>query len=234
MMLEVRGIHRSFEGVKALDGVSLGLNRGTITSLFGANGSGKSTLLNIICGYLKSDKGDVLLQGIDISGRTPLAIARQGIGRAWQSPRIFRDLSVLDNMLMADRSSASHGFASLVGIGRKKAAEQVHRKAVLLLEDVGLSERSSEIAGGLSIGQQKLLSISMLRMGDPDVLLLDEPFAGVAPNMVAHIASVLLKLKGLGHAILLIEHNTTIAERISDQVLEMHNGQARTLKPLPR
>jgi len=232
MMLELRGIQRSFDGVKALDGVSFGLDRGTITSLFGANGSGKSTLLNIICGYLKADAGSVLFQGGDISGRTPLAIARQGIGRSWQSPRIFRDLSVLDNMRMADRSTASHGFAALVGIGRKQAMEQVNRKAAQLLQDVGLSSRANDMAGGLSLGQQKLLSISMLRMSDPQVLLLDEPFAGVAPTMVAHIASVLVKLKELGHAILLIEHNTTIAERISDQVMEMHNGRARTLKPL--
>ncbi len=232
MILDVRDIRKSFGGVKALDGASLSLRPGTITCLFGANGSGKSTLFNIISGYLRADGGTVRLRDRPIHGQAPLRIARGGIGRTWQSPRVFKDLTVLDNLLMAERPQQADGITRMLGIRSWRSNGEVRDRAMRLLEEVGLSGRAQETAGALSLGQQKLLSVAMLLMNDTAILLMDEPFAGVAPAMVKHIAEVLLALKKQGHTILLIEHNTAVARTISDQVLEMRNGRVEVMQAL--
>jgi neutral amino acid transport system ATP-binding protein len=232
MILDVRDIRKSFGGVKALDGACLSLRPGTITSLFGANGSGKSTLFNIISGYLPADGGTVRLRDRAILGQAPLRVARHGVGRTWQSPRVFKDLSVLDNLLMAVRPASRERFMTYLGFSGSAMNGEASGKATKLLAEVGLTGRERETAGALSLGQQKLLSVAMLLMNDPEVILLDEPFAGVSPVVVRHIADVLLALKKQGHTILLIEHNTTVARSISDQVLEMRNGRVEVLKPL--
>lgn len=232
MILDVRDIRKSFGGVKALDGASLSLRPGTITSLFGANGSGKSTLFNIISGYLPADGGSVRLRDRDILGLSPLRIARERIGRTWQSPRVFKDLGLMTNLMMAVRPAPQEQLMVFLGLGASKAERAAWAKAEALLKEVGLAGHANAMAGSLSLGQQKLLSIAMLLMNDPDVLLIDEAFAGIAPIMVRHIADVLLALKKQGHTILLIEHNTTVARSISDQVLQMRNGRVEVIKPM--
>jgi neutral amino acid transport system ATP-binding protein len=232
MILDVRDIRKSFGGVKALDGASLSLRPGTITSLFGANGSGKSTLFNIISGYLHADGGAVRLRDRAILGQAPLRVARNGVGRTWQSPRVFKDLSVLDNLLMAVRPASHERLMTYLGFSGNAMNSEASQKATKLLAEVGLTGRERETAGALSLGQQKLLSVAMLLMNDPDVILLDEPFAGVSPVVVRQIADVMLALKKQGHTILLIEHNITVARSISDQVLQMRNGRVEVIKPL--
>lgn len=234
MILDVRDIYKSFGGVKALDGASLSLRSRTITSLFGANGSGKSTLFNVISGYLPADSGSIHLGDISLRGLAPLSIAKHGVGRIWQDPRVFKDLTVLDNLLMAVRPARKERLAVYLGLGGSTADHEARKKANVLLKEVGLEGHERDIAGSLSVGQQKLLSMAMLLMNDPRILLLDEPFAGVAPSMVKHIAEVLVALKEKGHAILLVEHNTSVARSISDQVLEMHDGQIAVNKALPK
>lgn len=231
MILDVRDIRKSFGGVTALDGASFSLKPGTITSLFGANGSGKSTLFNIISGYLHADDGSVRLKGSTLNGSTPVARAREGIGRTWQSPRVFKDLNVLDNLLMAAKPVSGNWFGALLGTGATTSQRALRTKAEAVLNEVGLNGRGNDTAGSLSLGQQKLLSVAMLMMRDPELLLLDEVFAGVAPAMVQHIADVLRALKAQGHTILLIEHNTSVARSISDQVLEMRGGRVDVIKP---
>lgn len=233
MILQVRDIQKSFGGMTALDGASFTLPAGSITSLFGTNGSGKSTLFNIISGYLHADGGSVQLRGNALNGSTPVERAREGIGRTWQSPRVFKDLPVIDNMLMANKPSAGSWFAGLFAMGSSTEQRTLRTKAETLLQEVGLSARANDMAGSLSLGQQKLLSVAMLLMSDPELLLLDEPFAGVSPTMVRHIAEVLLALKARGHTILLIEHNTGVARSISDQILELRSGRMHTLQAYP-
>lgn len=233
MILQVRDIQKSFGGMTALDGASFTLPAGSITSLFGTNGSGKSTLFNIISGYLHADGGSVQLRGNALNGSTPVERAREGIGRTWQSPRVFKDLPVIDNMLMANKPSAGSWFAGLFAMGSSTEQRTLRTKAETLLQEVGLSARANDMAGSLSLGQQKLLSVAMLLMSDPELLLLDEPFAGVSPTMVLHIAEVLRALKARGHTILLIEHNTGVARSISDQILELRSGRMHTLQAYP-
>lgn len=226
-ILEARHINKSFNGLTVLEEVSFTLAQGTITALFGENGSGKTTLVHIISGYLKADAGKVLYKGADLNGKTPVVVARLGVGRVWQSPRICRNLSVMDNLLLASQDHPGEKVLNYivrpVRIFREERARKVTAKSIA--SDVGLAGKLEKTVGSLSFGQQKLLSIGMLLMNDSELLLLDEPFAGVNARMVDHISEVLTSLKRKGKTIFLIEHNRTKASRISDFVFTLEKGK---------
>lgn len=226
-LLDIRDVAIAFGGVKALDGVDLQVEPGTITSIFGANGAGKSTLFNILTGYLRPDRGELSFNGSALGTGRPVSTARAGIGRTWQSPRVFKDMSVLENLLVAGGQRTPIGQWHKLLFGRV-LHDAVETKARRWLAFVGLETQADEAAGALSFGQQKLLSIAMLLMTDARLLVLDEPFAGLAPRMVRHISEVLVKLRDEGHSILLVEHNVAEATRISDQTFVLEEGR---LKP---
>jgi len=226
MILEMRHISKSFNGLKVLEDVSFSLQLGTITSLFGENGSGKTTLFHIISGFIKANSGEVLFKGVDMNGNSSVEIARLGVGRVWQTPRICKNLTVLDNLVLASKShpgeSAINYFIRprliwLVEISRKARAASIS-------EDIGLAGKLQKTAGSLSFGQQKLLSTGMLLMNDCELLLMDEPFAGVNSLMVDHISEVMLGLKKQGKTICMIEHNRTKAKVISNNTLTLVKG----------
>ncbi len=234
MILEVRNIAKHFNGLKVLEDVSLSVPTATISSLFGENGSGKTTLFHILSGFLKADSGEVFFDGKEIDRLTSVEISKLGIGRGWQTPRIFKNLSVLDNLLLATRNHPGERVSNYFFQLRKiQAFENAQKaRAEVISEQISLSGKLGKTAGSLSLGQQKLLSIGMLLMSEAELLFLDEPFAGVSGQMVDQISQTLKTLKGNGKTIIIIEHNRAKAKEISDAVFFLVKGKIQSSEDL--
>jgi ABC-type branched-subunit amino acid transport system ATPase component len=226
MELNLFHIKKSFEGFQLLSDVSISHPPKTIISLFGENGSGKSTLINIISGFLKADSGKVVYNGINITGQSPIEIARNGIGRIWQNPRIFKNLSVMDNLIIPAKDNPGEKLFNYLIRPRSilYAERYLKDQAITIAEQLNLGEKLSKISGSLSLGQQKLLSVGMQLMRKASLLLMDEPFAGISPLMIDHISEVLLGLRQQGKSMLLVEHNREMAKLISDKIYTILKG----------
>jgi branched-chain amino acid transport system ATP-binding protein len=209
-MLEFNNIHKSFGDVQVLNGVNLRLEKGFVYALKGGNGSGKTTLINIISGFLKPDKGSIALNGQKIVRFFPYRVNRLGIGRTFQDLRLASQMTVYENILLALEKKM---FAN-TGREQKKRADGI-------LEKVSLTEKRNELAGEISYGQQKLLTIGCCIANNADLLLIDEPVAGIDKDNVVKIKKLALQLKQEGKTILQIEHNTDYINATSDQVLKM-------------
>ena len=226
-MLEVAEVSLSFGGFRALREVSLVADRGAITGLIGPNGSGKSTLLNVVSGVLPPDRGEVRLDGRRLAQGRPEAVAAQGVGRTFQVPRLARRLSVFQNLMVGARDQPGERLIDLfLRPGRVASAEQaLAERAWIVLERLGLQHKANDGAGQLSGGQQKLLSMGMLLMADPDILLLDEPAAGVNPVLIEEQVALLKSLRTEGRTILLIEHNMDMVASVCDRVYVLDGGE---------
>jgi len=232
-ILEVKDISKSFNGLKVLEKASFAVKTGSITAFFGENGSGKTTLFHIISGFLKADGGELRYKNVPISRLTPIGFVTLGIGRVWQNPRICRNLSVFDNLLLASRDHPGESVINYIVRPDKIAAEEKNRKlkAEEIAGHIALEGKLSQIAGQLSFGQQKLLSIGMLLMNEASLLLLDEPFAGVNAKMVDYISEVMQTLKNHGKTVLMIEHNRIKATSISDMQFYLSKGKVVQAQP---
>jgi branched-chain amino acid transport system ATP-binding protein len=210
-MLEVRNVSKFFGGVVALKDVSIEVKPGEIVGVIGPNGSGKTTLVNIITGYYRPDSGKVFSSGLDITGVEPHKIASQGVARTFQVPKIFRTLTVWENLLAA----LSYN---------KSAREKAYENAVKLLKSMELWEKRNLQASALSGGQQRLLEIARALLTNPKVFLLDEPTAGLNPVMIEKLRELLMELKGRGAAMLMVEHNMQVVTSFCDRVVAMSEG----------
>ncbi|HTD46102.1 MAG TPA: branched-chain amino acid ABC transporter ATP-binding protein/permease [bacterium] len=226
-LLAAERVERRFEGLRAVDGVSIEAVPGRITGLIGPNGAGKSTLLAVLAGTLPASAGRILLDGADVTRLPAYRRAQRGLVRTFQLSSEFAQLTVLENLLVA---VPRHRGDSLAGALRGKAywwADE--RPAVLraraLLARFGMSAQESEYGGTLSGGQKKLLEIMRALMLGPRVLLLDEPMAGVHPSLVEKIAACLESLRDEGLAILMVEHELSMVDRLCDPVIVMAQGQ---------
>lgn len=226
-ILELKHISKSFNGLVVLEDVSFSLESGSITALFGENGSGKTTLFHIISGFLKVNKGEVTYQGNDLNGKSPVEISRLGIGRVWQTPRLCKNLSVADNILLAVKDHPGDTVLNYFFQPKLiwKAEKQAIERAEAIVAKIGLTGKLKKTAGSLSFGQQKLLSIGMLLMNGAQLLLLDEPFAGVNPLMIDQISETLNGLKRQGKTICIIEHNRGKAKAIADNTFLLRKGK---------
>jgi neutral amino acid transport system ATP-binding protein len=209
--LEVDGLVRTFEGIRAVDGATFDVQPGSITGLIGPNGAGKSTLFNCVSGFLRAQAGHVLLDGRRIEKLPPHRIARAGLVRTFQTPRTLSRMTVLDNVLVpATRAREREA--------RVRAAE--------LLALVGLDAYGPELAGTLSGGQRKLLDLIRALMAEPRILLLDEPMAGVSPAVRVELLRHILQLRDRdGITLLIVEHDLDFVMAASDRVVVMNNGQ---------
>jgi len=218
-MLRVRGLTKSFSGFRALSGVDFVAERGCVTAVIGPNGAGKTTLFNVLTGHLKPDGGRVLFKETDITGTRPHRIFRLGIARSFQLTNIFNSLSVLENVQVALLSQAG-GSASLSrGLLRECAV-----RAEELLRRAGLAGYAEETAGRLSYGDQKLLEISMALAGRPELLLLDEPTAGMSPEETAATAALIRRLPGEGVTVLFTEHDMDLVFGLAGHIVVLHQG----------
>ena len=216
--LKVLGVHKSFGGIQALTDCSLSVQKGSITALIGPNGSGKTTLFNCITGFYPMDRGQVLLHDAPISGRRPSDIVHLGMMRTFQVTRIFRRMTVLENMIVPVRQLTLRSLFTAAIKGHER------ERAEALLEFVGLIGFRDLEAGSLSFGQQKLLELAAALMAEPEIVLLDEPAGGLNPVMIEKVAGHVRELNERGVTFLIIEHNMGFVMNLCDPVIVMHRG----------
>ncbi len=227
-ILEVSGISKSFAGLKALEDVSLTVDAGQIVGLIGPNGSGKSTALNCISGFIPPDTGTVRFKGEDITGMAPAHVANKGMMRTFQITRIARRMTLLENMVLAAQSAQDESLISNIFQRRAFAEKQpkLLDRARALLETVKLTHLENEYASVLSGGQQRLLSIALVLIRDPDLILLDEPAAGVHPDLVAQFVEMIGSIRReQGKSFLVIEHNMQFISSVCDEVVVLDAGK---------
>jgi ABC-type branched-subunit amino acid transport system ATPase component len=227
-MLKVENIHKSFGGIKALDGVSFIVEPRSITGLIGPNGSGKSTLFNVISGFYSRDAGEIYFDGKRTVGMEPHRIAMLGIGRTFQISEVPERMTVLENLLMAPKNQIGEMVFNvfLHPLKIKLENERHLRNAYEVLELVQLHDLRNEYAGNLSGGQKKLLSLGRILMSEPRLLLLDEPTAGVNPTLIKSLITAIQNLRDKkGQTILLVEHNMKVISEICDKVIVLDFGK---------
>lgn len=228
MILEIRDVTRHFGGIRALDGVDLELAQGELVGLIGPNGSGKTTLFNVVTGIYRPDRGEVRLEGTPITGLRPHRINRLGIARTFQNIRLFRDLTVLDNVRIAYHRHIEYGaLSALSRTGRFYDGEkELEERAERFLSLFSLQERRDAQAASLPYGDQRRLEIARALASEPKVLLLDEPAAGMNSSEVGRLREFLLEIRDRFRlTILLIEHRVSLVMGVCDRIAVMDFGR---------
>ncbi|WP_395710773.1 ABC transporter permease subunit [Reyranella sp.] len=224
--LSVRDVEKRFGGVAALAGVSLDVAAGTTHAIVGPNGSGKTTLLNMISGFYPVDRGDIRIDGRSVIGLSPHRIARNGVGRTFQTPRMMPELSVLDNTLLGAFPAERQGVAAAalrLPLARREQAASLG-DAMRYLDFVGLGDRAMEPAGELPHGQQRLAEIARALVGRPRLLLLDEPAAGLSLAELDRLAELVTAIGRLGTTIVIVEHHLELVANICSSVTVLERG----------
>lgn len=220
MILEVKGITKSFNGFMAVSDVSLNLPKGSVFSIIGPNGAGKSTLFNLITGHILPNKGEVLYKGKAITNLPPHKICRMGIGRSFQRTNIFPRLTVFENVqaaVLSHQGKALNFFSS--------ARKMVNGETCEILRSVGLLEQLNRISGTLAYGDQKQLELGIALASEPELLLLDEPTAGMSPQETFGMIDLIGKIvRERGLTLLFIEHDMEVVFSISEKITVMHQG----------
>jgi branched-chain amino acid transport system permease protein len=226
-LLVATDIHRHFEGLHAVDGVSIDVPPGKITGLIGPNGAGKSTFLAVLAGTLPASSGDIVFDGRDVTAWPAYKRARNGLVRTFQLPSEFARLTVLENLLVAAPNNKGDSlFGALMGKRYWMGDERrLVEDARVLLKRFGMSAKESDYAGNMSGGQKRLIEIMRALMLRPRLLLLDEPMSGVHPKIVLEIQRYLQDLRAEGITILMVEHELHMVERLCDSVVVMAQGK---------
>ena len=226
-ILEINKISKNFNGIKALNNVSFSLKEGTITALIGPNGAGKTTLLNLLSGFLKPERGDIYFKKKKISGLPSYKIARMGIARTFQNTRLFLQITVLENVLLAMRYKNGENIKDVIFRRNTVLKEDKAKReqAISVLEFVGLVKKKNELAENLSYGQRKLLELARSLATGAELFLLDEPLAGVFPETRKKIMGLMEKMRLDGKTILFIEHIVGIVAEISDKIIVLNHGK---------
>ena len=227
IVLEARGMTRRFGGLVAVDNVSFGVQRGELFGLIGPNGAGKTTLFNLITGLTPPSAGTLLHRGQVVTGLRPHRIAARGIARTFQNIRLFGELSALQNVMIAQHTQGRAGmFASLVSVPAARREERdLRERAMALLELVGLAGRADAKARNFAYGDQRRLEIARALALQPDLLLLDEPAAGMNPNEKATLTDFIRSIRAqFGLTILLIEHHVPLVMGLCDRVAVLDFG----------
>jgi ABC-type branched-subunit amino acid transport system ATPase component len=228
MMLEVEDLRRSFGGVAAVDGVCFAVAEGTITALIGPNGAGKTTVFNLVSGFLRAHGGRIRFTGRRIDGLRGDRVARAGLVRTFQTPRVLTRMRVLDNLLLAASDQPGERFAMRWLAPRRVARREraVRQQATELLALLRLDHLALDYAGTLSGGQRKLLELGRALMTEPRMILLDEPMAGIAPVLAAQLLDHIRALRAeRGVTVFLIEHDMEMVMAASDRVIVMDEGR---------
>ncbi len=226
-ILEMEEVEKHFGGIKAVNNVTLELESGEIAGLVGSNGAGKTTLFNLITGFLPLDSGGVYLNGERIDGLSPYKIIRKGVARTFQITRVLSRMSVMENMLLGPKNQTGESWwRRFLQVGKVWEEEEEYKeKAHSILDFFELYDLKDEYAGALSGGQKKLLELARALMLDPDLILLDEPFAGVNPTLENTLIDYLQRLKAGGLTFLVIEHDMPLIDELADYLFVMNDGK---------
>jgi branched-chain amino acid transport system ATP-binding protein len=226
-VLEVAGLVRRFGGIVVADAIDFEVKAGEVVGLIGPNGAGKTTLFNLMTGFVIPDAGTITFHGRRIERLPPYRRAELGMARTWQSPRLFTSLSLIDNLLIADREYPGGSlYQTIFHRAHVAAAGAAARlRARMLLERVGLSQRATSMSTKLSHGQQKLVGLARALMNEGSCLLLDEPMAGVEGRTLETMKSVIRAEATSGKAVCVIEHNVGFIRDLCDRAAFMFNGR---------
>ena len=226
--LRVEGLVKRFGGVTAVDGASFEVEQGSLTGLIGPNGAGKSTTFNCITGVHEPTAGKVYFKNQDITGLEPYQIARKGLVRTFQIARELEEMSVLENLMLAPKGqigeSAIHAVTPGLRSGVIEQEEEIRERAWETLDFFEIDHLATEHAGNLSGGQRKLLEMARALMTDPELVLLDEPLAGVNPTLEEKLLDRIHQLREDGYTFLLVEHDMDIIMNNCERVIVMHQG----------
>jgi urea transport system ATP-binding protein len=217
-ILEIENVTVSFDGFKALNNLNFNLQVGELRVIIGPNGAGKTTFLDTITGKVKPTSGQVLFKGKNLRNYSEHQIVQMGIGRKFQTPRVYQNLTVRENLDLA-KNPQKNLWATLWG----KTSNQVQRDVVMLLDTIGLTPKADRPAALLSHGEKQRLEIGMLVAQSPDLLLVDEPVAGLTDEETAEVGALLLKLAEQ-HSVIVIEHDMEFVRQIAQQVTVLHEG----------
>lgn len=219
-ILETKNLTKHFDGVRAVDRLSIGIEKGKITGIVGPNGSGKTTLINLLSGMLAMDGGVMVINGAKKFAKiNPWQISFYGITRTFQDVRLFEQMTILDNILvvLTERNIVSALFEKHKSYHLKQAEE--------VLKKIELWEKKDQLAVNLSYGQRKLLEIARVLAMRAEIYLLDEPFAGLFPKMVKIVSGIIQELKQQGKTVILIEHNMELIRELCDYIFVMDEGK---------
>lgn len=225
-LLQCRGISKSFNGIHAVMELNIVFDPVGLVGIIGPNGAGKTTLLDVITGILRPDSGEVFFGERKLTCLPPHRVVQAGVARTFQELRLISLISVLDNVMLArPNQKGEHLWRALTRIGMA-AEERVNRKRAMdLLDFVGLAEKANDAAGTLSYGQQKLLTLACCIATDARILFLDEPVAGVHPEMAEKILGLLQRLRADGRLVVFIEHDISAVKQIAERVIVMDDGK---------
>jgi len=225
-LLEFRNISMHFGGIKAIEDLDMRVKENQIMSIIGPNGAGKTTIFNCITGLTRPVKGSIFFSDVNIVNLQPHEIARLGIARTFQNIRLFKEMSVIDNIIVAQHCRTSSGIIDAVLMLRKFRREEriIREKAMEYLEFVGLYDFANTMSGSLPYGAQRKLEIARALASEPSLILLDEPTAGMNPQETVQVMELIEKIKKLGKTVLLIEHDMKVVMGISEWIVVMDHG----------
>lgn len=227
-ILKIDNIAKSFGGIVALDGVNFSIEKKSISGLVGPNGSGKTTLFNVITGFIPVDFGSIYFNDINITNLSPDKIANHGMIRSFQIPRPFSKMTVIDNVLLSGRQQLGENILPLLLRKKEviKQEEENYQRATEILNLLDLSHLTNEYSASLSGGQKKLLELARILMADPEIILLDEPVAGVNPTLANKIFEKIIELRDkYEKTFLIVEHNIDVVRDYCDYIGVMNRGK---------
>jgi branched-chain amino acid transport system ATP-binding protein len=227
--LQVEGLRKTFGGITAVDDISFDVEEGSLTGLIGPNGAGKSTTFNLITGMHEPDAGTVRFNGEDITDRAPHEIANRGLARTFQIARELEEMTVLENMMLAPKDQQGEKLWRSITPGVRddvrRQEEELLDRVWEVLDFFDIEHLAEEYAGNLSGGQRKLLEMARALLTDPDMLLLDEPFAGVNPTLEKRLLDHIHDLRKDGYTFLIVEHDMDLIMNNCERVIVMHQGK---------
>jgi neutral amino acid transport system ATP-binding protein len=225
-LISVKNLKKSFGGIKAVDVKELSFREGELTSVIGPNGAGKTTFFDLISGFQNADSGDIFLKENNISNSQPYKIARMGMVRTFQLTKVFDRMTVMENLLFSGSNVNNESFLrSIIKLNSQKVYENsLKDKANEIMNDLNIGHMADSYARELSGGQKKLLELARAIINEPEILLLDEPLAGVNPKLAEDILSLIEKLSEDGITIIMVEHNIEAVMKISERVVVLAEG----------
>lgn len=225
-LISVNNLKKSFGGLKAVDVQELSFKEGELTSIIGPNGAGKTTFFDLISGFQDADSGSIFLKDKDISNAQPYKIARMGMVRTFQLTKVFDRMTVMENLLFSGSNIKNDSFLrSFIKLNSQKLYENsLREKANEIMNDLNIGHMANSYARELSGGQKKLLELARSIINEPEILLLDEPLAGVNPKLAEDILSLITKLSDSGITIIMVEHNIEAVMKISERIVVLAEG----------